>query len=145
MLALRNINIFLLPPKDAQKIILQVDLNQENNLEYKKKWKTNVWNLDLGQNINFFFKKRMLLPLEVIYFLSYYKRMRKEKFIKVLRVSFEKQVFERRKKWKTNVWNLELGEKMAELFYFPKFLLAAKEVIFFSYYNRKMRREELFK
>ena len=58
-------------------------------------------------------------------FFDLYQRMHKWKLFQVVKVRFEKQFFEVWKKLKTNIWNLNLSEKMA-----------AEEVTFF-YYNLK--------
>ena len=49
----------------------------------------------------------------------YYQGMRIGKFLKVITIKFQKQFFEVGKKWKTNGWNLDLGEKMAGFFLIP--------------------------
>ena len=40
--------------------------------------------------------------------------MYKDEFLKMFRIRLKKQLFELKKKWKTNVWNLNLGEKMTK-------------------------------
>ena len=53
--------------------------------------------------------------------------MRKGKFFKLVRVKFGKQVYELKKKWKTNVWYLDLGEKIAKLFLSKNVYLPPKD------------------
>ena len=50
-------------------------------------------------------------------FFYYNQKMRKRKFFKLVRIRFEKQISEVQKKWKTNVWNLVLGEKITKLLF----------------------------
>ena len=85
-------------------------------MKYEKKWKTNVWSLDLDQKMNFFSRYACSRHMGQ-FFYDYYRTVRKWKFFKLVRIRFEKQVSEVQKKWKTNVWNLGLGEKMAKLFF----------------------------
>ena len=51
------------------------------------------------------------------FFSSYNQKMRKGEFFKLAKIRIKIQVYEVRKKWKTNVWNLELGQKILKLFF----------------------------
>ena len=95
------------------------------------KWNTNVWNLDLGKKMaNSNWKLKCVLPLkEVIFFSECNQKVQKKKFFIMVRVRNEKQVSEVRKKWETNVWNLDLGKKIARYF-FLICVLAPLEVYF---------------
>ena len=57
----------------------------------------------------------MLASEEVIFLSSYKQKMQKEDFFKMVRIRFEKQVSEERKKWKKTFCNLvsvENGKKI---------------------------------
>ena len=101
---------------------VQSESNKKKSLMYKKKWKINVWSLDLGK------KNASVIESNFFY---YYQRIHKEKLFLVIKVRIEKQVFEVRKMWKTNIWNLHLSEKNGSFFFFKICLLAAKEVALF--------------
>ena len=60
--------------------------------------------------------------------------MHKEKIFEAVTVRFEKQVLEERKKWKTNIWNLHLSEK---LHFFENMPACGKRSNFFFHYNQK--------
>ena len=64
--------------------------------------------------------------------------MHTEKLFEAVKVIFEKQVFEVRKKSKTNIWNLHLSEKIAILF--QNLPACGKKINFFSRYNQKYAR-----
>ena len=78
-----------------------------------KKWKTDAWNLDLGEkmatNKN---KKNVFAPEKVKNFL-----------ITSNRVKLEKKVVDLRKKWKTNILSFGLGDKIKKS-YFQKHVCA---------------------
>ena len=58
-------------------------------------------------------------------------------FFKEIKVRFEKQVFETRREWKkTNVWNVDLGQKI-EVFS-QKMCARARGGRLFSMYNQKI-------
>ena len=51
---------------------------------------------------------------------KYNQKIGKGEFFKLVRVRFEKQVSEVRKKGKTNVWSLDLDKKMENYFFLQK-------------------------
>ena len=70
--------------------------------------------------------------------------MHKRKFLKLLRLSTEKQVYEVRKKWKTNVSNSDFGENCM-LVFFQKQQACASEGIFFMGTTIRCGRKDFFK
>ena len=70
--------------------------------------------------------------------------MRIEDFFTLVNIRIKKLLHEVRKKWKTNVWNLELGQELVKLFVF-KHVIALEEVIFFCKYNENIRKGKFIK
>ena len=65
--------------------------------------------------------------------------MHKEKLFEVVKVRFEKKVFAVRKKWKTNIWNLHLSEKMT-IFFLQNMPACGKRSNFFLIITKKCAR-----
>ena len=114
------------------------------SLEYKKKWKTNVWSLDFGQKIKFhFFLQKMhahAIGGELLFWLVTKNAQRK---------------VGRNQIWKTSLWTtkqllkwtfeISIWVKKLQNYFFFKYVLAPDKVIFFCIYNQKMHKKELFK
>ena len=103
----------------------QIHIWKTNLWNVKKK--SNVWNFDLDQKwqSDFFQNLRSCAP-EVNFIYGYKRNLRKGDLFKLIRVRVEKQLCEAQKKWKTNVWNLVQGRKMAK-----SACLRQEEVFFF--------------
>ena len=84
-------------------------------MKYEKKWKTNVWSLDLDQKMNFFSRYACSRHMGQ-FFYDYYRTVRKWKFFKLVRIRFEKQVSEVQKKVQNKRLKTWFGKKMANFF-----------------------------
>ena len=71
--------------------------------------------------------------------------MRKGEFLKLDNTEIEKQVSEVRKKWKPNVWNLDLGQEKGKIRFFQKMCACAIRCNFFSGYYQKLSKKDNFK
>ena len=81
------------------------------SLEYKKKWKNNVWSVDFGQKITFkFFQRIHACVIGGEFFILVNTKMRKEKFFKLVKSDLENKSLNY-KKVKTNVWFLDVRQK----------------------------------
>ena len=78
-------------------------------LKYEKSEKNNIWKFDLDEeNGSIFFHKITARVTGGHFFLSTTKLSKNNSSLN-RGIRFEKQVSEIRKKWATNVWNLDLG------------------------------------
>ena len=110
-----------------------------------KKWKTNIWSVDLGWKWKIHVTKNTCLHHSRYLFPSYDQKMRIGEFFKLVKIRIKIQVYDLRKKWTTNVWSLELGKKFVKLFFFQKTRVCARGSETFSNYNENMRKGKLFK
>ena len=118
-------NIFLLTTKFLRKVeffkLVRL-IFEEQVSKVRKKWKTNVWNLYPGEK-KYFFQELCSCARGGI-FSSFNQTMRSGELIRLVRVKIEKKVSKVRKNWKTNVWNMDLGQKIKKLIFKKKCILA---------------------
>ena len=104
--------------------------------DVRKKWKTNVWNLDSAEkNYNFFFQKVLACPGGDIFLVS--SKICANECSPSWLESDLKQKSQKYEKSKSNVWSLYLGKKNQKLNLLKKSIPAPQEVNFLSGYYRK--------
>ena len=101
----------------------------------KKNWKTNVWNLDVGEKLPKLISSTILcLPQRKLFFSNYNQKMRREEFLQLVWVKFEKKSLNYKKSGKLRFEVSILFNNLTISFLFKKCILSQLEINLLSDY-----------